>query len=150
MPYRASPPRIIPAFDKAAVVAAEAVPAETSFVSISNTGVTHADGYASGVYAILPDKHGYDKLRFSFTNPSIGANVTGATLSLWGRLSDGEIIFLGESVLDARDQFPALEIENYDARYYLTVSSITSDGAATPDLAITVKCAVQGVYDDDD
>lgn len=150
MAYRASPPRIVPAFDKAAVAAAEAVPAETAFVSISTTGVTHADGYASGVYAILPDKHVYDKLRFSFTPPTLGANVADATLSLWGRLSDGSIIFLGESVLDARNQFPAVEIENYDARYYLTVSSITSDGAAAPVLDVTVRCAVQGVYEDED
>lgn len=145
MAYRASPPRIVPAFDKAAVAAAEAVPAETEFISISNSQVTHANGYAAGVYGILPDKHMYDKLRFSFTPPTLGTADTEATLSLWARLSDGEIIGLGESVLSAANQFPAIEVENYDARYYLTVSAITGGVG----LAVTVKCAVQGVYHDD-
>lgn len=145
MAYRASPPRIIPAFNKVEVAAVEAVPAETEFVSISTSTVQHADGFATGVYAILPDKHLYDKLRFSFTNPTLANADNTATLALWGRLSDGEIIFLGESELNAAGQFPPIEVENYDARYFVTVSAL---GGTTP--AVTVKTAVQGIYEDED
>lgn len=148
MAYRASPPRRVPEMAKAAVAAVE-VPGvdftEADFVSISSTGVTHQDGYASGVYAVLPDKHAYDKLRWSFTVPEFFAADNTATLTLFARLSDGEIINIGESVLNASNLFPSFEVENYDARYFLAVTAL---GGTTPTVSVTP--VVQGVYDDDD
>lgn len=142
---RASPRVRVAALDKAAVAAVE-VPGvdftEADAISLSTTGVSIEGGFATPLNAVLPDKHLYQRLRFSFTPPVLGAADNEVTLVLWERTPDGELIEAGRSVLDATDLLPAIEVDNHDARYYLGVEAIS--GAAAK--AVTTKVFVQGLY----
>ena len=144
MAQRASPPRLVPDFEKAAVAAAEVLGAAfetTDFVNLEQSTIRHSGGFAQGVYAILPDKHHYDRLRFTFGPTTLGGTVDSAMLTVWSLGADGEVTMFGESTLGANGQFPPIEGENYQAQYYLAVSAIAG---ATP--AVTVKAFVQGVH----
>lgn len=141
MPYRASPLRNVPDMARASVAASEVEGTDfdgTNAVSISTSTVTHANGQAAGVYAVLPDKHNYDYLRFSFKS-TITGTAAGVVLGLWQRESDGGMRRVGSSTYVA-GEFPVIEIPNTDGRYFLAVDDIAS---AT---GVDVDISVQGLY----
>ena len=141
MAYRASPPRIVPPFAKAAVDTVEAVPSTaTDFTNLERSTVRHADGFASGEFAILPDKHDYDKLKFVFGPITAGGTLTTAAISIWVRGSDGSVHLFGTSTM-TDGLLPAIEGENYQGTYAATVSTISGAGGE-----ITVNVFVQGVH----
>lgn len=142
MAYRASPPRKVTAFSKAAVADAEAAPTVVGdFTNLEQSTITHEDGFATPVFAILPDKHHYDRLRFSFGPVTLGNADNEATLAVWAYQSDGSISLVGTSVLSADNVFPAVESENYQALYAVTVQTLTGTTSA-----VTVDTMVQGVH----
>lgn len=142
MAQRASPPRKVAAWTKTAVAADETVPsAVADFVNLEASHVTHSGGFASGVYAILPDKHDYDRLRVLFGPVTLGGTVTAATAELYARISDGTVLLLGTSVLTAAGALPPIEVENYQALYAVVVNGLTGAGAE-----VTFDVAVQGVH----
>jgi len=149
MPYRASPLRNVPDLALAAVGigsgAGGAHVAGTDFtqaaaVSLSTSTVQHSSGFASGVYAVLPDKHNYDMLRFDFGQPVMGNADNTCTLGIWMRESDGGLRLIGQSVL-ANGVFPSVDIPNYDGRYW--IAPVELAGTAP---AVTVAVSVQGLY----
>jgi hypothetical protein len=141
MAHRASPPRIVGAFTKTTVAAAEAAPsAEGDFVNIERSTIRHEDGFAQGEFAILPDKHDYDNLRFIPRATALGA-VTEATITIWVRLSDGNVVPFGTSELGADGSFPPIEGENYQGTYAATVSHVATTGDG-----VSATVAVQGVH----
>lgn len=145
MAFRASPPRRVPQFSKVEADAVEVFDTDfdvTDFVNLERSTVTHADGFAQGEFAILPDKHHYDRLRFYFGPVTTGGTVTGATLAVWSVGADNQVLLLGTSVLSAAGVFPPVEAENYQARYYVSVAAI--DGSSSPQ--ISVETFVQGIH----
>lgn len=141
---RASDKIRISDFDFSAVNSTQAKPAETACISLSTSDHTITGGFAQPTFAIMPDKHMYQKLRF--TLEAIGAGVTGGPsaleVTLWERTPDGEVIPAGVFELQADGTFTDVEIDNHDARYAVTLSTLT--GGTTP--AITAGVWVQGVY----
>ena len=84
--YRASPPRTVAEFAKAAVAAAEVYGVDfalTDFVNLERSTVTHSGGFATGEFALLPDKAQYDRVRFLFGKPTMGNADNTCTLELW-------------------------------------------------------------------
>jgi hypothetical protein len=132
MPFKASPLRSVAALDLTAVAAGS--------VSLSTSTVEHANGFASGVYAVLPDKHDYDYLRFSFGLPTMGNADNVCTLGVWMRQSDATFRLIGQTAL-ADGAFPEVDVPNYDGRYWIAPLVLTG---TTP--AVTVKVSVQGLY----
>ena len=142
MAQRASPPRKVAAWTKAAVAANETVPsAAADFVNLEASHVTHDGGFASGVYAILPDKHDYDRLRILFGPPTLAGTVTTASAVLYARLSDGTVLMLGSSDLTAAGTLASIEVENYQALYSVVVRGLTGGGAT-----VSFDVAVQGIH----
>lgn len=144
MAQRASPPRLVPEFTKTDVAAAEvfgtAFDAD-DFVNVERSTIRHAGGFAQGEFAVLPDKHHYDRIRFTFGPVTTDGTVTGATLAVWALGSDGEVRLLGTSELSAAGVFPDVEAENYQATYYVAVQAIAGSGAE-----VSVKTFIQGVH----
>lgn len=141
MAFRASPPRKVAAWTKTEVAAAEAVPTvRASFVNLEQSTMVHANGFAQGVYAILPDKHHYDRLRFSF-GPVDNDGATAATVSVFAMLSDDSVVLVGQSDLTDADTFPAIEGENYQAVYAVVVTAL--DGTEEE---VSFDVFVQGVH----
>lgn len=140
--HRSSPPRIVPGFEKDEVGSAESV-ASATFVNLEASHVTHEDGFAHGVYAILPEKAEYDKLRFSFGVPTLAGTTPDFTLELWAKGSDGNAYLLGSSELSAAGTFPPIECENHQATYALVVAAVS--GTNTPTVSVT--CFVQGLFE---
>lgn len=139
----ASPPRKVTALGKT-TQAAEVLGTDftqADFISLSDTGVAISGGFAQGVFAVMPDKHLYQKLRFSFGIPTVTGAPTDATLRLLVRDAEGNVTVAGTSTLAADGSFPEIEIDNFDARYYLQVTFV---GGTTP--AVTVDTFLQGVY----
>jgi hypothetical protein len=142
MAYRASPPRRVDAWTKVALAAAEANPVTVAeFVNLEASHVTHEGGFSQGVYALFPDKHDYDRLRILFSMPVL-VDILDATITLWGRQGTGPVYVLGTSQLRGDGTFPAIEVENYQALYAVTVSFL--DPGALP--ALSVQAFVQGVH----
>lgn len=142
MAFRASPPRKVADWTKTAVAAAETVSTtRADYVNLEQSTVTHANGFAHGVYAIFPDKHHYDRLRFSFGSVTLGGTVTAATVAVYAMLSDDSVVLVGESELSSAGTFPAIEAENYQAVYDVVVTAITG---TTP--TATMDVFVQGVH----
>lgn len=143
--YRASPPRTVAAFAKAAVAAAEVLDTDfavTDFVNLERSTVTHSGGFATPEYALVPEKAQYDRIRFMFGKPTMGNADNTCTLELWVVGSDSANPYLaGQSELGADGLFPAIEIENFQGRYYIAVGAI--DGT---DAEVTVAVSVQGTY----
>jgi len=141
---RASPLVRIDDFDKSAVASAESAPAETAAISLQTSTVQYSGGFATPVMAVLPDKHDYQKLRFVVA--PVGAGVTGgpsaAEVTIWERTPDGVMVPAGVAELQADGTFSEVEIDNHDARYYATVSTLT--GGTSPE--VTVGVWVQGVH----
>lgn len=132
-------------FDKAAVGSAESAPTAAECISLGQSDMEVSGGFAHPINAPMPDKHDYERLRFVIA--PVGAGITGAPTSveftLWERTPDGEVIPASASVALAADgTIPAIEIDNHDARYGFTVSTLS--GGTTP--AVTVGVWVQGVY----
>lgn len=141
MAYRASPARKVTEFSKDTIEAAEAAPAVAAdFVNLERSTIVHDGGFAQGEFALLPDKHDYDHLRFVFGPTTLGNTVTSATITIWVRGSDGSVHIFGSSDLTA-GQFPAIEGENYQGTYAATVSAI-----AGTDQELSVDVFVQGVH----
>ena len=143
MAYRASPPRLVPEFDKVDAAAVEVFGVDftaADFVNVERSGIRHEGGFARGEFAILPDKHHYDKIRFRF-GPVAQANVGGASLAVWALGSDDVPHLLGTSVLGADGAFPDVEAENYQATYYVAVADIAGAGAE-----FSVQTFIQGVH----
>ncbi len=140
--YRASPPRRVPAFSKAAVNAVQAVPsAEGDFVNLYRSTMRHEGGFAQGEFAILPDLPNYDHLRFVFGPLTTAGTVSGATVTVWSRGSDGSVTRFGSSDLAADNSFPAIEAESYQATFAVTVSGLSGAGAT-----VSFDVSVQGVH----
>lgn len=128
--YRASPPRKVSAWTKTDVSAAEPAPsAADDFVNLARSTITHADGFATPEFAILPDKANYDKIRFSFGPVTQAGTVSSATVSVYARLADGSVTLLGERELTAAGGFEPLTVENFQATYAVIVSEISGSGA---------------------
>lgn len=141
MAFRASPPRKVAAWTKTAVASAEAVPsARTSFVNLEQSTMTHSGGFAQGVYAILPDKQDYDRLRFLFGPVTLGNADNTATVAIYEMLADGSVLLVGESVLTAAKSFLPVEIENRQGMYAVIVKAVAGSTAA-----VTFDVFVQGV-----
>lgn len=139
MAYRASPPRKVSAWSQAAASAADSVPsAVADFVNLEQSTITHEDGFATPVFAIMPDKHNYDRIRFTFGGLVLNT-VTSATMAAYAYHADGSVSLLGTSELAADDTFPAIETENYQALYAVILQEFTGT-------AITVDVFVQGVH----
>lgn len=142
MPYRASPPRKVDAWTKTTQATAEAVPsAVADFVNLEQSTIRHSGGFATPVFALLPDKHHYDKLRFIFSAPTLDA-VTAATMAVYARSSDGTVSLLGTSELSDADTFPEITVENYQATYSVIVQAVTTTGDG-----VSVDVSVQGVHE---
>jgi len=142
--YRASPPRAVSAFAKASVSAAEVYGVDfalTDFVNLERSTVTHSGGFATGEFALLPDKAQYDRVRFLFGKPTMGNADNTCTLELWVVGSDGTPYLAGTSELSAEGTFPAIEIENYQGRYFIAVGAV--DGTSAE---VSVDVMVQGTY----
>lgn len=143
MAYRASPPRKVAAFSKSAVAAAESDPSVVGdFTNLEQSTVTMSGGFGTPVFAILPDKHDYDKIRFSFGPVTLGNADNEATLAVWAYHADGSISLLGTSELSANDTFPEITAENYQALYAVTVKTLSGTTAA-----VTADVFVQGVHE---
>lgn len=142
MAYRASPPRkVSPEWTKTNVdTAAEAVPARAGFVNLEKSTMVHSGGFAQGVYAIMPDKHDYDRLRFAFGPVTVAGTVTAATMAVYAMLSDDSVVLVGTSDLSAAGTFPPIEGENYQGVYAVIVESLTGTGN------ISLETFVQGVH----
>lgn len=141
--HRSSPPRNVPAFAKVGVDAAETLNT-ADFVNLERSTIRHADGFARGEYAILPEKAEYDRLRFSFGGIDL-TDVDDATLALWALGSEGPPYLLGTSALAADGTFPAIECENHQATYFLYVQSLTE--ASEGDADLNLQCFVQGLFE---
>ena len=141
---RASPLVRVSDFDKAAVTSAEAAPAETVAISLSESTVTWADGFATPVNAALPDKNDYQRLKFVVapTGAGITGTPTAVEVTIWERTADGVMVAAGVAELQADGTFSAVEVDNHPARYWATVSTIT--GGTSPE--VTVGVWVQGTY----
>ena len=141
---RASPFVRISAFDKAAVTSAESAPAETAAVSLSESTVSWSGGFATPVNAVLPDKHDYQRVKFRVA--PVGAGITGTPtaveVTIWERTADGVMLPAGVAELQADGTFSEVEVDNHEARYYATVSTIT--GGTSPE--VTVGVWIQGVH----
>jgi len=155
MPFRASPLRNVAALALAGVVPGTGdgtngagvgghVPGtdftQANAVSLSTSTVTHANGQAQGVYAVLPDKHDYDYLRFSFGAPALGSADVACVLGVWMRESDGSLRLIGQSTL-ANGEFPSVDVPNYDGRYWIAPLSFSGTTAT-----LSVAVSVQGLY----
>lgn len=139
--FRASPPRKVAAWTKTAVESAEAVPsARANFVNLEQSTMTHSGGFAQGVYAILPDKQHYDRLRVLFGPVTLGNADNEATVSVYEMLADDSVVLLGESALTDAGQLLPIEFENRQGVYAVIVSAISGT-----DAAITCDVFVQGV-----
>lgn len=141
--YRASPPRKVAAWTKAAVGSAEPTPsAAADFVNLYRSTITHSGGFATPEFAILPDKPNYDHLRFSFGPVTQGGTVTSAHVSVYERLADGSVTLLGERALTSAGGFLELTVENRQATYAVIVSEIAG---TTPTVSFDVFVA--GVHE---
>jgi hypothetical protein len=141
MAFRASPPRKVAAWTKTAVEAAEAVPStRAAFVNLEQSTMTHADGFAQGVYAILPDKHHYDRLRFLFGPVTLGNADNTATVAVYEMLADDSVVLVGESALTAAKSFLPVTIENRQGMYAVIVKAV-----AGTTQAVTFNVFIQGV-----
>jgi hypothetical protein len=142
MANRASPPRRVAAWTKTAATT-EAVPtARASFINLEASHVVHANGFAQGVYAILPDKHDYDRIRISFGPVTKGNADNVATAAVYAMLSDDSRVLLGTSALASGSTVIApIEFENFQAVYAVVLLGVAGTGAA-----ITTQVFVQGVY----
>lgn len=145
MAFRASPPRRVPQFSKVEADAAEVFGVDfavADFVNLERSTVRHEGGFAQGEFAILPDKHHYDRLRFYFGPVTLGGTVTAATLAVWSVGADDQVLLLGTSELSASGVFPPVEAENYQARYYVSLALLT--GSASPE--VSVETFIQGIH----
>lgn len=141
MPFRASPLRKVAAWTKDEVDAAEAVPsARASFVNLEQSTMRHAGGFAQGVYAILPDKHHYDRLRFSFGPVTLGNADNTSAVAVYEMLADDSVVLVGESVLTAAKGFLPVTIENRQGVYAVIVKTLAGTSAE-----ISFDVFVQGV-----
>lgn len=142
MAYRASPPRKVPEWSKAALTAAEAVPSDAEdFVNLEQSTMTHNEGFATPVFAVMPDKHNYDRIRFAFGAPVLDA-VTAATMAVYAYHGDGSVSLVGTSELSDANVFPPIEAENYQALFAVVLQSIT--GTALTSLDVFVQGVHQG------
>lgn len=141
---RASPLIRIPDFDFAAVAATQAKPAETAAISLQTSDVRITDGFAQPINAIMPDKHEYQRLRFSLvpTGAGVAGGPSALEVTLWQRTPDGEMDRAGVFALNADGTFSDVEIDNHDARYAVSLSTLT--GGTSP--ALTAAVYVQGVH----
>lgn len=136
MPFRASPPRKVGAWTKETLTDAESVPsAAADFVNLEQSTVTMSGGFGTPVFAILPDKHHYDKIRFSFGAPTLDA-VTAATMAVYALHADGSVSLVGTSELAANGTFPAIETENYQARYAVILQALTGTELTAMDVFV--------------
>lgn len=139
MAYHASPPRKVTEWTLDAAAAADSLPSVAAdFKNLEASYVTHANGFASSVFAVLPDKHQYDRLRFSF-GPVTQDTVTSATMAIYARHADGSISLLGTSDLTADGTFPDIEAQNYQATYAAILQEFTGT-------AISVDVFIQGEH----
>jgi threonine dehydratase len=144
MAYRASPPRKVAAWTKTELSDAEAAPALVAdFVNLEASHMTHSGGFAQGVFAIMPDKHDYDRIRFLFSNV-VTADVASATVAVYVMLSGGDIVVAGTAALTAAGTIPAIEIENYQGLYSVILQAVTATEAGTIEFSTDVY--VQGVH----
>ena len=142
MAYRASPPRKVDAWSKDAVGSAESAPSVAAdFVNLEQSTLTHEDGFATPVFAILPDKHDYDIVRFAFGPTTLGNADNTATVAVYAYHSGGSISLVGTSDLTDAGTLPAIEGENYQALYAVIVQAVSGTTAA-----LTVDVFVQGVH----
>ena len=141
MAFRASPLRKVAAWTKTAVEAAETVPsARASFVNLEQSTMRHAGGFAQGVYAILPDKHHYDRLRFAFGPVTLGNADNTSTVAVYEMLADDSVVLVGESALTAAKGFLPVTIENRQGVYAVIVKAVAGTSQA-----VTFNVFVQGV-----
>lgn len=140
--HRSSPPRKVAAFSKDEVGSAESV-ASATFVNLERSTIRHADGFAHGEYAILPEKAEYDRIRFSFGVPTLAGTDPNFTLELWAKGSEDEPYLLGSSELSSAGTFPPIEADNHQATYALVVAAVAGTNSPT----VTVDCFVQGLFE---
>lgn len=144
MSYRASPPRKIPAFTKTAVDDNEVFGDEftaADFVNLEASYMTHEGGFSHPVYALMPDKHQYDRIRFSFGPVTEAGTVTTASVQVWVIGSDGAPSLVGQSDLSAAGTFEAIEFENFQGTYYVAVAGLTGS-----EPVVSFDTFIQGVY----
>lgn len=143
--HRASPPRKVDALSVTGAAAGSPT-GPSEYINLGLQTIAHKDGYAQGVYAVLPDIAVYDAIRFLFrVTPDDTTAPTGGTVTVMGRLSDGSgsEYVLGSVEMSADGQFPPFETENYQGVFNIVVAFDGGSGA-TGD----VDTFVQGVYKD--
>ena len=141
MAFRASPPRKVAAWTKTDVAAAETVPtARANFVNLEQSTMEHAGGFAQGVYAILPDKHHYDRLRVLFGPTTLGNADNDATVAVYEMLADDSVVLVGTSVLTDTGELLPVEFENRQGVYAVVVTAISGSSQE-----ISFNVFVQGV-----
>lgn len=144
--YRASPLRLVPGLDKSGVGAAEAFGVDfdvDDFVNLWDSRTIHNGGFAHGKDALFPDKDKYDLLVFAFGVVDM-TDVDDATLTVWAMGSEQVPYIVGRSALGADGLFAPVYVDNYQARYYVSVSSIDETADGTADLSVPVF--VGGTY----
>ncbi len=150
---RASPPLPVKDLDLVNITAVDNAPSESDAISLAQSDVRIADGFAQPLNAVLPDKHDYQRLRFrvipwDHSGGSGGNGITGsptdAEVTIWQRTADGAMIPFGDgpAKLQADGTFTEVEGDNHDARYYATVTTLT--GGTSP--AVNARVYVQGVH----
>jgi hypothetical protein len=139
--YKASPRVVIPEFEKDEVAAVETV-AATEFVSFTTSYQRMRAGRATPTNGPFGEVGWQlaDRGRITFTPPTLGGTVTGATLELLGQDADGNAFVLGTSTL-ASGAFPAIEFDITYERYGLRVAAIAGAGAE-----VSVIAAAQYFY----
>lgn len=145
MSYRASPPRRVPAFFKDGLTDPESAVADGDFVNLERSTVRHADGFAQGEYAILPDKHHYDRIRFLFGPVTVNTGTLSTlSVTVYVKTSDGSIVAAASSdVLADLKTIPPIEFENYQGLYSVKVTALTGSSEDI-DLDVFVQGVNQG------
>lgn len=144
--YRASPLRLVAGLSKENVGAAEVLGIDfdaDDFVNLWDSRTIHNGGFAHGRDALFPDKDKYDLLVFAFGAPTL-TDVDDATLTVWAVGSEGVPYPVGRSELGADGLFGQVLVDNYQARYFVSVGSLDETSAGTADFSVPVF--VGGTY----
>lgn len=151
---RASPRVPVAYFAKTGLSAAEAAPAAADASTWANWWTQYVKGGgivapADILGAALPDWQMYQRGRVSFSplNPTGADTGTTATLSLYGKLTNDDIVLIGESAVTDILNPPPIEFDNEPGMVYaLAVTKLSLSGATAIDLAAFVQGYNVNVY----